>query len=174
MIGKIARRVAYLGFMLHPRFWNWLVSRIDFLVTDHIRPWTRLRRGRRSTIHPSVSLRWAENLILGEDVRIQPNCVLWASPNSEIAIGDHTGLGPGTMVFSSNHQFAPGTNYHQQAWVEESVTIGRDVWIGAGSTIVAGVSIGDGCVVGAGSVVTRDLPPGSVAAGVPAQVIRTR
>lgn len=174
MIAKIARRALYVGFVFHPRFWSWLVARIDFLVADHVRPWTRLHRGRRSTIHPSVSLRWAENISLGDDIRIQPGCVLWASPNSKITIGDHTGLGPGTMIFSSNHRFAPGVNYHQQEWTERDVTVGRDVWVGAGSTIVAGVSIGDGCVVAAGSVVTRDLPPGSVAAGVPARVIKNR
>jgi acetyltransferase-like isoleucine patch superfamily enzyme len=174
MIDRIARRLAYLGFLLHPRFWSWALSRLDYLVTDHVRPWTRLTRGRRSIIHPSVSFRWAENITLGTDTRVQPGCVLWASPKSRITIGNHTGLGPGTMIFSSNHRYSQQANYHEQQWEEADVTIGRDVWMGAGSTIVAGVTIGDGCVVAAGSVVTRDLPPNSVAAGVPARVIGNR
>ncbi len=174
MIAKIARRALYVGIVFHPRFWSWLVAWIDFLVTDHVRPWTQLHRGLRSTIHPSVSLRWVENITLGENIRIQSGCVLWASPNAKIIIGDRTGLGPGTMVFSSNHKFAPGRNYYEQEWTEQDVTVGHDVWVGAGSTIVAGVSIGDGCVVAAGSVVTRDLPPDSVAAGIPARVIKDR
>lgn len=50
--------------------------------------------------------------------------------------------------------------------------IGSDCWFGANVTVCPGVTIGDGCVIGAGSVVTRDIPAGSFAAGVPARVIR--
>ena len=52
------------------------------------------------------------------------------------------------------------------------VVIGNDCWFGAGVTVCPGVTIGDGCVIGAGSVVTRDIPPMSFAAGVPCRVIR--
>ncbi|PTD97358.1 CatB-related O-acetyltransferase [Pseudothauera lacus] len=55
-----------------------------------------------------------------------------------------------------------------------STRIGSDVWIGTNVIVKAGVSIGDGCFIGAGSVVTRDLPPFSVAAGNPCRVIRSR
>ena len=77
-------------------------------------------------------------------------------------------------MFSSNHTVVPGLPYHKQPWREADIVIGRDVWVGAGSIIVAGVTIGDGTVVAAGSVVTRDLPPMSIAAGVPAKTIANR
>lgn len=56
--------------------------------------------------------------------------------------------------------------------VTAPVTIGRHVWIGAGSTILKGVTIGDNAIIGAGSVVTKDVPPNSIVAGNPAKVIR--
>ena len=52
------------------------------------------------------------------------------------------------------------------------VHIGNDCWFGASVTVCPGVTIGDNCVIGAGSVVTRDIPAGSFAAGVPCRVIR--
>ena len=52
------------------------------------------------------------------------------------------------------------------------VTIGSNIWFGANVTVCGGVTIGDNCVIGAGSVVTRDIPAGSLAAGVPCRVIR--
>lgn len=52
------------------------------------------------------------------------------------------------------------------------VHIGSDCWLGASVTVCPGVTIGDGCVIGAGAVVTKDIPPYSFAAGVPAKVIR--
>jgi acetyltransferase-like isoleucine patch superfamily enzyme len=121
-----------------------------------------------------VTFRRAENIEIGTHVRIQPYCAIWASPKGKISIGQYTGLGPGTVVFSSNHQFVPGMPYYKQPWREEAVTIGRDVWVGAGCVILPGVTIGDGAVVAAGSVVTRDVPAGAVVAGVPARVIKSR
>ena len=52
------------------------------------------------------------------------------------------------------------------------VRIGNQCWFGAGVTVCPGVTVGDGCVIGAGSVVTRDIPANSFAAGVPCRVIR--
>ena len=174
MIGGIVRRLGYLRLPLHRGFWRWVTDRIDYTVTDHLLPWTQLSRAPRSMIHPSVSFRSARNVEIGGHTRIQSGCVIWASPNSKIRIGEYTGLGPGTMIFSSNHRFEPGVPYIDQPWTEKGVTIGRDVWVGAGTIVVPGVSIGDGCVIAAGSVVTRDVPPYSLAGGVPAKVIRTR
>ena len=53
------------------------------------------------------------------------------------------------------------------------IVVGKDVWIGAHATILKGVTIGDGAIIAAGAVVTRDVPPNTIAAGVPARVVKT-
>ena len=174
MVSALLRRIAYLRYLFSAGAWRWVGARIDSTVTDHLHAWAVLRPGRRRFVHPTVSFRCPENVVLGDNTRVQPHCCLWASPNSSIEIGEHSGIGPGTMIFSSNHTFAPDRPYHVQPWVEKGVRIGTDVWVGAGSVILPGVTIGDGCVVAAGSVVTKDVPRGSVAAGVPARVLRQR
>ncbi|MFB9844069.1 acyltransferase [Mucilaginibacter ginsenosidivorans] len=92
-----------------------------------------------------------------------------------VTIGDHTLIAAQTCIVSSNHT-VPGkeTLIRSEPDILLPVTIGHDVWIGAGCKILGGVTIGDGCVVGAGSVVSRDLPPYSISVGVPAKVIRYR
>lgn len=57
---------------------------------------------------------------------------------------------------------------------KRKVTIGNDVWIGQRVMIMPGVTIGDGCIIAAGAVVTKDIPPYSIAGGVPARVLKSR
>ena len=57
---------------------------------------------------------------------------------------------------------------------QKPVLIGNDVWLGRRVLIMPGVHIGDGCIIGAGAVVTKDIPPYSVAGGVPAKVLKSR
>lgn len=88
-----------------------------------------------------------------------------------VSIGEGTLIAMHCRILSSNHTVAPfGTPIRSQPDVLLPTKIGRDVWLGAGVTVLGGVTIGDGCIVGAGAVVTKDLPPGSIAHGIPAVV----
>jgi acetyltransferase-like isoleucine patch superfamily enzyme len=84
-----------------------------------------------------------------------------------ITIGDHTQLGPNTLITTTTHDFE-----QSMETTFEAVTIGAWAWIGAGSVVLPGIRIGDHAVVGAGSIVTKDLPAYSTAVGNPARVIR--
>lgn len=95
--------------------------------------------------------------------------------SGEIRIGNDVMIGPGVRLFSENHEFKDRTRtIKSQGVIREFLTIGDDTWVGSGVTIMAGVSIGPGSVIAAGSVVTRDIPANSVAAGVPAKVLKSR
>ena len=90
-----------------------------------------------------------------------------------VDIGSHVNLAQGITVTALNHNFSDANKRIDEQGVSTSpVTIEDDVWIGANAVILPGVTIGEHCVVAAGAVVTKDVPPHSLVAGVPAKVIK--
>jgi acetyltransferase-like isoleucine patch superfamily enzyme len=77
------------------------------------------------------------------------------------------------QILAVNHVFDdPARPFVEQGITAEGIAIEDDVWIGAGAIVTDGVRIGQGAVVAAGAVVTEDVPPHTVVAGVPARVVR--
>ena len=91
-------------------------------------------------------------------------------------IGSHVMMGEDVTVITRNHRFdRTDIPMMEQGFEEERpVVIGNDVWIGDRAMILPGVEIGDGCIIAAGAIVTRSIPAYSIAAGVPAKVIKSR
>jgi len=90
-----------------------------------------------------------------------------------VEIGSHVNLAQGITVTALNHNFDDTQKRIDEQGVSTiPVTIEDDVWIGANAVILPGVTIGNHCVVAAGAVVTKDVPPHSLVAGVPAKVIK--
>ena len=91
-----------------------------------------------------------------------------------VTIGNHVNLAQGITVTALNHNFSdPDKRIDEQGVSTSPVTIGDDIWIGANAVILPGVTIGSHAVVAAGAVVTKDVPPHTLVAGVPAKVIKT-
>jgi maltose O-acetyltransferase len=123
-------------------------------------------------VQPPFHCDYGSNIYLGRLVFFNFNCVVLDS--AEIRIGDNVFIGPATQIYGATHPLDPAKRLELDIGTSgRPVTIGSGVWIGGGSIICPGVTIGDGCTIGAGSVVTRDIPPNSLAAGNPCRVIRT-
>jgi acetyltransferase-like isoleucine patch superfamily enzyme len=90
-----------------------------------------------------------------------------------VTIGDRVYTSPMSQIIAVNHVFDdPQRPFIEQGITAQGITIEDDVWIGSSAVITDGVRVGFGAVVAAGAVVTRDVPPHTVVAGVPARVIQ--
>ena len=108
-----------------------------------------------------------KNITVGKNVFINSGCRF--QDQGGITIGDGALIGHNAVLATLNHDFSPEK---RSSMHPAPVVIGKNVWLGANVTVVPGVTIGDNAVIAAGAVVTKDIPAGTIAAGVPAKVLR--
>lgn len=133
----------------------------------------RLEIGPHAYFEPGVWLTSDEGRIrIGGGTLLNLNVMIAAL--NQVEIGEHCMLANGCLVTDANHRFDdPDRPVPWQGFTSKGPTVlGDNVWLGANVVVTSGVRIGRRCVVGANSVVTRDLPEFSVAAGAPARVLR--
>lgn len=125
--------------------------------------------GKEPIIEPPFHCDYGYNIHAGDFFFANFNLVILDC--APVHIGDHVFIGPGVGIYTATH---PLLSSERSQGLEYAlpIRIGNHVWIGGQVVINPGVSIGDHCVIGSGSVVTRDIPPGVVAAGNPCRVIR--
>ncbi|HEU4360283.1 MAG TPA: sugar O-acetyltransferase [Mycobacterium sp.] len=126
--------------------------------------------GEGSEILPRFQCDYGTYVRIGLDCFVNYDVILLDC--ASITVGDHVLIGPRVQVLTALH---PVDDYdaRRDGWESAApVTIGDNVWLGAGVIVCPGVTIGENTVIGAGSVVTRDVPAGVVAAGNPCRVIR--
>ncbi len=164
--------------------WPALNARIQLRGAD--------RLGRRVTLRGRAKVVNGGALVIGDRVRLDSTVAtleLATLPGGRIEIADNVFINYGASIISSalvrigagcligTHVMVMDCDFHRvedKAWDTsgEPVVLGERVWLGNRSIVLKGVTIGHDTVVGAGSVVTKDLPPRVVAAGVPARVVR--
>lgn len=137
----------------------------------------------------------AEGIIVGDEVIISRNCVIQGK-TGPVRIDSRSDIGCNTVISSASgvhieqcaliaaNCYLGGAQYvaerldmpimDQGAYSRKALVVGEGTWLGAAAVVLDGVSIGQGCIVAAGAVVVKDLPPYSVAAGVPAKILRMR
>lgn len=134
--------------------------------------------GEGSFIQGPIAFHYGRHTKIGKN--FFGNFNLTIQDDAEVTIGDNCNFGPNTTIVTPLHPMIAAERREMKTAEGEikrlcyakPVHIGNDCWFGASVTVCPGVRIGDNCVIGAGSVVTRDIPPNSFAAGVPCRVIR--
>ena len=133
-------------------------------------PYRRFSLGQKSVIESYSCINNAVgDVVIGDHTRIGlHNTII-----GPVTIGSHVNLAQGITVTALNHNFeAPERRIDEQGVSTQQVTIGDDIWIGANAVVLPGVTVGNHCVIAAGAVVTKDVPPHSLVAGVPAKIIK--
>ncbi|GAB3490415.1 sugar O-acetyltransferase [Spirosoma knui] len=121
-----------------------------------------------TTVFPPFYTNFGRFISLGKNIFINHNCSLLDIGG--ITIEDDVQIGPSVNLTSENHPLDPA---NRKTVLPRAIVIRRNAWIGAGATILPGVTVGENAIVAAGAVVSRDVPPNTVVAGVPAKVVKT-
>lgn len=125
--------------------------------------------GERFIINQPFRCDYGCNIFLGEDCFINFNCTIL--DEAKVIIGNNAFLGPNVSIYTACHPLDAEKRKKFIEWAEP-VSIGHNVWIGGNVTILPGVTIGNNVVIGAGSVVIKNIPDYTVAAGNPAKIIK--
>lgn len=126
--------------------------------------------GEGTSVQLPVCFTSPEEIEFGEYVSVAAYVHVWGAGG--VRLGNRVMVGTHVSISSVTHDY--GLSNMRQTVVTKPVSIEDDVWIGSNAVILPGVRIGRGAVVGAGAVVTRDVAPGSIVAGVPARELSMR
>ncbi len=120
-------------------------------------------------VNPPFYCDYGDHIKVGKNFFANYNCTILDV--ATVTIGDNCQIAPNVAIYTAGHPVHPDTRNTMYEY-GIPVTIGDNVWIGGNTVICPGVNIGDNAVIGAGSVVTKDIPAWSIAAGNPCRVIR--
>ncbi len=126
------------------------------------------------TIFQNVTFFGDGEISIGNNVAIGQDCVLYASEEGGIRIGDDVMIAAHCYIIDCNHGTNLGVPICKQKNVVEKINIGNDVWIADGCTITKGSQLENGVVIGAKSLVNNIIEKNAIAVGIPARVIKKR
>ena len=150
---------------------------IDYIfefISENVYALRKMDIGNKCPISSSARFFNPENIRIGSRTNINRNCVIWAGKNSRVIIGKDCLTGPGVTIIASQYDVKGREIIRLYPQIEQDIVIEDDVWLGANSIVISGVRIGEGAIIAAGAVVTKDVEPYSIVAGVPAKIIGKR
>lgn len=189
--GRILRRLGYRTIVAHLGYGVEIQPGVELINACGI------SIGNQTKLDRDVRIRCYGNnskVSLGDHVYLDRGIDIKTHRSGEIEIGDRTHIGPYTClsgdsikigqdcliasqvgIYANNHIFIEtASKINKQGNSYKGITIEEDCWLGSGVKVLDGVTIGRGSIIGAGAVVTKDIPPYSIAVGVPAKVVSQR
>lgn len=147
---------------------------INALSKEGIQLGDNVSIGMRSMIKTSGSLTVVgKGFSMGHDSAMGNDCFVGAAGG--VSIGNYVAIGQNVRFHSENHAFHDRNRMIcEQGVTNKGITVGDDVWIGAGAVILDGTHIGNGCVIGANTLVNKDIPDYSIAVGNPVKIVGFR
>lgn len=127
------------------------------------------KTGENLIVEPPFACDYGYNIEVGENFYANVNLVIL--DGAKVSIGDNAFIAPNVGIYTAGHPL-DAAQRNQGLEYARPVTIGHNVWIGAGVSILPGVTIGNNAVIGAGSVVTKDIPDSVLAVGNPCRVVK--
>lgn len=127
------------------------------------------KMGKETTVNTPFWCDFGYNTTVGDYFFANHNCQIL--DGGRVTFGDHVFIAPNCLFTTAEHAI-DAEQRNEGLEVALPITVGNNVWFGAGVTVLGGVTIGDNTVIAAGSVVTHDIPSGVIAAGVPCKVMR--
>ena len=149
--------------------YNYLVKPSEIAKQNKILKKLLGKTGKNFTVTTPFWCDYGYNIELGENFYSNHNVVIL--DGSKVKFGDNVFVAPNCGFYTAGH---PLDSEQRNAGLEyaKPITVGNNVWFGAGVHVMPGVTIGNDVVIAAGSVVTKDIPSGVVAAGVPCKVVK--
>lgn len=135
---------------------------------------TNIKLGHHVTIYPGVQFFGDGPIVIGDNVDIGNNTVIYSSKSGGIYIGNNTLIAAQCYIIDQNHGTRKDELIRKQNNTVAPVHIGEDVWLAAGVKVLKGCSIGNGAIVGANAVVNCNLEENSISVGVPCKTIKYR
>ena len=160
ILGAIVHKINYINTIC-------LTEYKTYIIKKHINP--QVKRVGKETYWNNIN-----NIHIGDNTYIN-GAELLTTDDTNIDIGDNCLISYNVVIRTDMHNYSNLLiPIIEQGNSSESIKIGNNVWIGYGVYIMPGVNIGDNSIIGAHAVVTKSIPPNSVAVGVPARVIKER
>ncbi|MBI9079534.1 MAG: acyltransferase [Pseudodesulfovibrio sp.] len=151
-----------------------------FHIGFRLRSWYWRRKchsfGDNVLIYENVRLYFPQNISIGSNISITDDCIISAHSDpgtGEITLGDDIFIGPGTYIYSSNHDYTTENIKKNPQYTAAPVVLEGNNWIAAKSGILAGVTVGSGSVAAMGAIIVSDVPKNTLVAGVPAKMVKT-
>ncbi|MGR3276576.1 acyltransferase [Acaryochloris marina NIES-2412] len=134
-----------------------------------------LEIGDKSVVSSFTKIKASDGpLKIGSHVSISTSCFI-SSHTGGVEIGDHCLIGPNVSIVGNNYNYDQiEVPLEEQGIVSKGIKIGRNVWLGAGVSVLDGAVIGDNTIITPNSVVSSKIPSGTIASGIPAKVIFKR